>query len=43
MTDTLPSFDDVRAAAERLSGRIVRTPLLRHRAARRDRRRAPCW
>jgi threonine dehydratase len=30
MTDTLPSFDDVRAAAERLSGRILRTPLLRH-------------
>lgn len=31
MTDTLPTFDDVRAAAERLSGRIVQTPLLRHR------------
>lgn len=31
MTDTLPSFDDVRAAAARLAGRIVRTPLLRHR------------
>jgi threonine dehydratase len=30
MTDTLPTFDDVRAAAERLSGRILRTPLLRH-------------
>jgi threonine dehydratase len=30
MTDALPSFDDVRAAAERLSGRILRTPLLRH-------------
>jgi threonine dehydratase len=30
MTETLPTFDDVRAAAERLSGRILRTPLLRH-------------
>ncbi len=29
---TLPSFDDVRAAAERLQGRIRRTPMLRHRA-----------
>ncbi|WP_338665878.1 threonine/serine dehydratase [Pararoseomonas sp. SCSIO 73927] len=27
---TLPSFDDVRAAAERLKGRVVRTPMLRH-------------
>ncbi|WP_198376095.1 threonine ammonia-lyase [Neoroseomonas rubea] len=31
MTAPLPSFDDVRAAAARLAGRIVRTPLLRHR------------
>ena len=31
MTDALPNFDDVRAAAARLAGRIVRTPLLRHR------------
>jgi len=30
MSDTLPGFADVRAAAERLSGRILRTPLLRH-------------
>ena len=30
MSDTLPSFDDVRAAAARLAGRIVHTPLLRH-------------
>lgn len=30
MSDTLPNFDDVRAAAARLAGRIVRTPLLRH-------------
>lgn len=30
MSDTLPSFEDVRAAAERLAGRILRTPLLRH-------------
>nr|WP_314073998.1 threonine/serine dehydratase [uncultured Roseococcus sp.] len=29
---TLPDFDDVRAAAERLKGRIRRTPMLRHRA-----------
>ncbi|MFN3448548.1 MAG: threonine/serine dehydratase [Roseococcus sp.] len=28
----MPDFDDVRAAAERLRGRIRRTPLLRHRA-----------
>ncbi|MBX9752270.1 MAG: threonine/serine dehydratase [Roseococcus sp.] len=27
-----PSFDDVRAAAQRLKGRIRRTPMLRHRA-----------
>ena len=27
---TLPTHDDVRAAAERLAGRIVRTPMLRH-------------
>ncbi|CAH0197294.1 threonine/serine dehydratase [Roseomonas sp. CECT 9278] len=31
MSDTLPSFDDVRAAADRLAGRILRTPLIRHR------------
>ncbi|MBP0465257.1 threonine/serine dehydratase [Roseomonas sp. PWR1] len=31
MSAPLPSFDDVRAAAARLAGRIVRTPLLRHR------------
>ncbi|MBR0652943.1 threonine/serine dehydratase [Roseomonas terrae] len=31
MTETLPTFDDVRAAAERLAGRVIRTPLLRHR------------
>lgn len=31
MTETLPNFDDVRAAAARLAGRIVRTPVLRHR------------
>lgn len=30
MSDTLPNFDDVRAAAARLAGRIVHTPLLRH-------------
>ncbi len=30
MTEPLPTFDDVRAAAERLSARILRTPLLRH-------------
>ena len=30
MSDTLPDFDDVRAAAARLAGRIVHTPLLRH-------------
>ena len=29
---TLPDFDDVQAAAERLKGRIRRTPMLRHRA-----------
>ena len=27
-----PSFDDVQAAAQRLKGRIRRTPMLRHRA-----------
>jgi threonine dehydratase len=27
---TLPTYDDVRAAAERLKGRVVRTPMLRH-------------
>lgn len=31
MTGSLPNFDDVRAAAARLAGRIIRTPLLRHR------------
>ena len=31
MSDSLPIFEDVRAAAARLQGRIVRTPLLRHR------------
>lgn len=31
MSDTLPIFEDVRAAAARLAGRVVRTPLLRHR------------
>jgi threonine dehydratase len=31
MTEALPSFEDVRAAAARLAGRIVHTPLLRHR------------
>ncbi len=31
MSDTLPSFADVRAAADRLAGRILRTPLIRHR------------
>ena len=31
MSDSLPIFEDVRAAAARLHGRIVRTPLLRHR------------
>jgi threonine dehydratase len=30
MTDRLPTFDDVRAAAGRLAGRILRTPMLRH-------------
>lgn len=30
MSDTLPNFGDVRAAAARLAGRIVRTPVLRH-------------
>jgi len=30
MTDRLPSFADVRAAAERLRGRTLRTPMLRH-------------
>ncbi len=30
MTDTLPDFADVEAAAARLLGRIVRTPMLRH-------------
>ncbi|MDB5376404.1 MAG: threonine/serine dehydratase, partial [Rubritepida sp.] len=29
---TLPDFDDIQAAAERLKGRIRRTPMLRHRA-----------
>lgn len=29
---TLPDFSDVQAAAERLKGRIRRTPMLRHRA-----------
>jgi len=31
MSDSLPGFEDVRAAAARLAGRILRTPLLRHR------------
>jgi threonine dehydratase len=31
MTEALPTFEDVRAAAARLAGRIVHTPLLRHR------------
>lgn len=31
MSETLPTFEDVRAAAARLAGRIIRTPLLRHR------------
>jgi threonine dehydratase len=31
MSDTLPVFEDVRAAAARLAGRVLRTPLLRHR------------
>jgi threonine dehydratase len=31
MSDTLPDFEDVRAAAARLAGRVLRTPLLRHR------------
>jgi threonine dehydratase len=31
MSDALPTFDDVRAAADRLAGRILRTPLIRHR------------
>ena len=30
MSEALPTFDDVRAAAARLAGRILRTPLLRH-------------
>ncbi len=30
MSDTLPDFEDVRAAAVRLKGRVLRTPLLRH-------------
>ena len=30
MSDTSPDFEDVRAAATRLAGRIVHTPLLRH-------------
>ncbi len=30
MSETMPDFEDVRAAAARLAGRIVRTPLLRH-------------
>jgi threonine dehydratase len=30
MSDRLPDFDDVLAAADRLRGRIVRTPVLRH-------------
>ncbi|MBW6398405.1 threonine/serine dehydratase [Roseomonas sp. HJA6] len=30
MSDALPHFDDVRAAATRLAGRVLRTPLLRH-------------
>ena len=31
MNEALPTFEDVRAAAARLAGRIVHTPLLRHR------------
>lgn len=31
MNETLPGFEQVRAAAARLAGRIVHTPLLRHR------------
>jgi threonine dehydratase len=31
MSESLPTFEDVRAAAARLAGRIIRTPLLRHR------------
>lgn len=31
MTEQLPDFEQVRAAAARLAGRIVHTPLLRHR------------
>jgi threonine dehydratase len=31
MSDVLPTFDDVRGAADRLAGRILRTPLVRHR------------
>ena len=31
MSEALPTFEDVRAAAARLAGRIVHTPLLRHR------------
>ena len=30
MTESLPTFEDVRAAAARLAGRVLRTPLLRH-------------
>ncbi|MBR0680832.1 threonine/serine dehydratase [Roseomonas eburnea] len=30
MTDTLPTFEDVRAAAARLAGRVLHTPMLRH-------------
>jgi len=30
MSDTLPILEDVRAAAARLAGRVLRTPLLRH-------------
>ncbi|HYF08731.1 MAG TPA: threonine/serine dehydratase [Acetobacteraceae bacterium] len=30
MSDSLPGFEDVQAAAARLRGRIVRTPVLRH-------------
>jgi threonine dehydratase len=31
MSAALPGFEDVRAAAARLAGRVLRTPLLRHR------------
>jgi threonine dehydratase len=31
MSEALPTFEDVRATAARLAGRILRTPLLRHR------------